>query len=392
MTKNEVIEQLPATAASSVRFLGSIKLPGNTGAASSARKFIHNLVAGWANDRLDDALLLTTELVSNAILHSDSGRDPDGRITVEVFNVDGFIQVQVIDQGSARSVPYVVADPEQRCSGFGLRLVEEIASEWGHAYVLEGSRAVWFDLAPPPESDLGMGVKRMTWTELMRQRSGQMHPNAKAEDSHLASPFRRTGPRRSKQAAHREQIVGRLAAQITSGELAEGTPIPTTATLMDAYGISLRSALLIQHALREQGLVRLIAGHGYVAGAPGPPPEPVRPPVPEQVVHVAAALVRKIRRGDIAPHARVATIPELMREHGLSKQTACDVLCVLRCRGYAYETMHKGTRATTFDQWPPKDTSLEGSCPPDQDVPDQDVRVPPHRKPRLALVPKDSDV
>ncbi|MEO3863762.1 hypothetical protein [Acrocarpospora sp. B8E8] len=143
------------------------------------------------------------------------------------------------------------------------------------------------------------------------------------------------------------------------------------------------AALAVQHALRERKLIRLLPGHGYVAGAPGPPPEPVRPPVPEQVVHVAAVLVRKIRCGQIAPHARIATIPELVREYGISKRTAWDVLLVLRCRGYAYEIKHKGTRATTFDKWPPVDTSLEEPGPPPNHV-----RETRRRRPRLTLAPE----
>ncbi|GAA0970840.1 hypothetical protein GCM10009555_020470 [Acrocarpospora macrocephala] len=392
--KTPTTEPPPLTLDSTSTMLGTIELPGNLAAASNARTFVHGLLTGWADDRLEDALLLVTELVSNAALHSDSGRDPNGTTTLQVTNTDGFIHIQVTDQGSARSLPYLVPDPEQRGSGFGLRLVDQIASEWGHDYEYEGKRGVWFTLAPPPEDGESAGGQRLTWTELMCQRAGDQLDLY--VDAGLISlppgmrptpPAKQRRPHRSEQAAHWEQIAESLANRITSGELAQGTPIPTLHTLMDEHEISLRLASQIQRSLRDRGLVRLIPGHGYVAGPPGPPPQPQRPPVREQIVHVAAVLVRKIRRGDIAPHARVATFPELAREHGLSKHAAWDALCLVRSRGYAYDTKHKGTRATTFDKWPPEDTSLERRNPPPNHV-----REPRRRKPQLALVPNDSGV
>ncbi|GAA0977811.1 hypothetical protein GCM10009555_039610 [Acrocarpospora macrocephala] len=106
--------------------------------------------AGRFDDRLRYAVLLVSELVSNALRHSDSGRDPDGKITVQVADVDGHLHISVLDQGSASSVPYLVPDSGGgRGSRFGLRIVAEFASEWGHEYYGEGRRMVWFDLAPP---------------------------------------------------------------------------------------------------------------------------------------------------------------------------------------------------------------------------------------------------
>ncbi|WP_214107833.1 GntR family transcriptional regulator [Acrocarpospora catenulata] len=382
-----VTKQPLLTLPSTSRMLGTIKLPGILSAPSTARTFVHSLLTGWADDRLDDAMILVTELVSNAARHSDSGRDPDGTMTLQVTVVDGFINIQVTDQGSARSVPYLVPDPEQRESGFGLHMVDHIASEWGHDYGYEGRRIVWGELAPPPEDDDNAAGQARTWTELMCQRVGdRLDLYVKAglielpPDTYPAPPAKQRRPRQSEQAAHREQITEILVSQIVSGELPEGTPIPTAHTLMDTYGVSPWTAMQIHHALRERGLIRRVPGHGYVVGAPGPPPDPVRPPVREQVVHIAAVLIRKIRRGQIAPHARVATIPELMKEHGISKRTAWDVLCLLRVRGYAYSATH--TRAATFDNWPPEGTSLEMLGPPPSHV-----RKSSRRKPQLTLVP-----
>ncbi|WP_326828637.1 ATP-binding protein [Streptosporangium sp. NBC_01810] len=49
----------------------------------------------------DDALLLLTELVTNSVRHSDSGRTPDGRITVAVAHHNGTLHIDVIDAGSS---------------------------------------------------------------------------------------------------------------------------------------------------------------------------------------------------------------------------------------------------------------------------------------------------
>jgi serine/threonine-protein kinase RsbW len=122
--------------------VGSLSIAGRTKNVSAARAFVaQTLGAGhpWA----DVAVLLCSELVTNAVLHSDSGR-PGGTVTVLVLSQDGAIRVEVIDNGSARSTPVVraeVCEPD----GHGLFLVEQLADSWGYTRDEVGT-TVWFRL------------------------------------------------------------------------------------------------------------------------------------------------------------------------------------------------------------------------------------------------------
>ncbi|GAA0966148.1 hypothetical protein GCM10009555_007290 [Acrocarpospora macrocephala] len=77
--------------------------------------------------------MLVSELAANATQHSESGRNPNGQVRVEVTIEDGVINVDVVDEGSATSTPHVRARTDvpspDRC---GLQLVDQLADGWGH--------------------------------------------------------------------------------------------------------------------------------------------------------------------------------------------------------------------------------------------------------------------
>ena len=76
-------------------------------------------VAGFFHDPAAeaDAALLTSELITNAILHSAS-RLPGGQVTVSVQTADGMVRVDVTDQGELPP-----RFPRSRGLGQGLALV-----------------------------------------------------------------------------------------------------------------------------------------------------------------------------------------------------------------------------------------------------------------------------
>jgi len=51
------------------------------------------------------AVLLCSELVTNAVLHSNSQLD-GGTVTVVVADLTATVRVQVIDEGSVSSIPW----------------------------------------------------------------------------------------------------------------------------------------------------------------------------------------------------------------------------------------------------------------------------------------------
>lgn len=85
-----------------------------------------------------DAALLVSELVTNAVTHGV------GEIWLRVDTETDGVRVEVSDQGNVALAPSPTPGAH---GGWGLRIVDELASEWG---VLEGSTRVWFRLTQPP--------------------------------------------------------------------------------------------------------------------------------------------------------------------------------------------------------------------------------------------------
>lgn len=112
-------------------------------AARAAREFVAAALAAWD---LDDenrlAALLTSEVVTNAVLHAHS----NCRLAIE--HVPPEVMVEVWDRSP--QVPAVQLPDLHTEKGRGLFLVQSLASRWGMRPAGEG-KAVWFavNLASP---------------------------------------------------------------------------------------------------------------------------------------------------------------------------------------------------------------------------------------------------
>jgi anti-sigma regulatory factor (Ser/Thr protein kinase) len=120
--------------------------PGRADQAREARRFVARTLDGCPV--ADTAVLLTGELVANALTHTRT-RD-DGRFEVIACSCWFAACVAVIDDGAdttpepRRSAPDDLAE-----SGHGLVLIDELATRWGHLGYHEGTSrrtAVWFRL------------------------------------------------------------------------------------------------------------------------------------------------------------------------------------------------------------------------------------------------------
>jgi anti-sigma regulatory factor (Ser/Thr protein kinase) len=87
---------------------------------------------------------MTSELVTNAVLHSNSRR-PDGTVMITVLDSTGGVRVEVADSGSELTAPMVRADVFS-ADGHGLFLVQSLADQWGYLRNESGT-TVWFWLA-----------------------------------------------------------------------------------------------------------------------------------------------------------------------------------------------------------------------------------------------------
>jgi anti-sigma regulatory factor (Ser/Thr protein kinase) len=87
-------------------------------------------------EELDKALLLTSELVSNAVRHGQ------GTITLHAEMDENRLLVEVADEGGG--LEHVIREREfENVEGFGLRLIDSESSRWG---AHEGTTHVWFEL------------------------------------------------------------------------------------------------------------------------------------------------------------------------------------------------------------------------------------------------------
>jgi anti-sigma regulatory factor (Ser/Thr protein kinase) len=102
-----------------------------------ARTRMRQIVADLGEERGDDAVLLVSELVTNAVKYGG-----DGPIELVVERDAGRARFAVRDHGgTGRPLPEMRA-PGLSGGGHGLRLVDEIADRWG---VEHGSTIVWFE-------------------------------------------------------------------------------------------------------------------------------------------------------------------------------------------------------------------------------------------------------
>src|SRR5579859_3724082 len=144
--------------------LGSLTLPGEPQHVRSARTFVAHAI-GARHARADEALLLTSELVTNAVTHTRS-RLPGGTVTVVVSEKAWTLLISVTDDGSESTVP-AIRTAEGGEHGNGLLLAATIADIWG--YVQHASRTtVWVKLGAqsPRGPEIRAGPKE--WSEQPR--------------------------------------------------------------------------------------------------------------------------------------------------------------------------------------------------------------------------------
>ncbi len=87
---------------------------------------------------IDDATLLVSELVTNAILHARSPVD------LVVRKVRTAVRVEVYDEGSGVAQP--LSSELDASAGRGLGLVQAVATRWG-VDDAEVGKTVWFEIA-----------------------------------------------------------------------------------------------------------------------------------------------------------------------------------------------------------------------------------------------------
>ena len=157
-----------------------VTLPGLASSVPIARHFVESVLSSWHQPELAwTATLVVSELGANCALHART------EFTVRVSTVtDQTVRIEVSD-GSLR-LPRQRAFGLESTTGRGLRLVDELASDWGVDARPDG-KTLWVLLAPPQDTGDAEGGEDVDVDALLAAFGG--------DDDGLSAPTARTGTR-----------------------------------------------------------------------------------------------------------------------------------------------------------------------------------------------------
>ncbi|MER6180835.1 ATP-binding SpoIIE family protein phosphatase [Streptomyces sp. NPDC001652] len=138
-------------------------LSGSSLAPGAARALLRAALSEWAElglpgtapltDRLaDDAVVVVSELVTNAVVHAGTDVELECRLETET----GALVVEVADQHPSRAPRDGTGEPSYETPeyGRGLRLVATLAESWGITY-RKGAKTVWARLTEEDSAAVG---------------------------------------------------------------------------------------------------------------------------------------------------------------------------------------------------------------------------------------------
>ncbi|WP_181871314.1 ATP-binding protein [Sphaerisporangium album] len=120
--------------------LGVTHLTGSPQSAAQAREYVRAKL-GKHHPALDDVVLLVSEVVTNAAVHSNSRNG--GVVTLAIADCHDLVRVDVVDAGG-ETAPRV-CDDDQAEGGRGLVLVDHISHRWD-VHEDDTGRTVWFEV------------------------------------------------------------------------------------------------------------------------------------------------------------------------------------------------------------------------------------------------------
>ena len=119
----------------------TIRLEPGPHAIPAARQALDGLAGLVDRPVWEDLRLLVTELVTNGVRHGSER----GSLGVAVRLADEVVRVEVSDSGRGFSPPSAPMPRGDGTGGWGLQLVDRVASSWG--VEVNDATCVWFELA-----------------------------------------------------------------------------------------------------------------------------------------------------------------------------------------------------------------------------------------------------
>lgn len=128
-----------------------LRLAGDPDAVARARRLVSSAL-GTRHPLHDDCVLLTSEIATNAVVHSDSG--DGGAFMLSVSHSAEWVRIAVQDAGSVDPPFGWRPSSPLDTGGRGLLLLEALAHRWG--FIREaGTNNVWFEMRIDPLTSQG---------------------------------------------------------------------------------------------------------------------------------------------------------------------------------------------------------------------------------------------
>ncbi|WP_407703573.1 GAF domain-containing protein, partial [Streptomyces triticagri] len=138
---------------------------------ATARGFVRDTLQGWGyGDIVDDAVVLTSELVTNAVVHAGTTAD------VLCLRSEDGVRIEVGDRYPEREIPLQptrLAAPDRE-GGRGLQLCAALATRWGVEYT-PTHKQVWFQLELPQRQVGTRAAGPTLATDLLPLADNQIH-------------------------------------------------------------------------------------------------------------------------------------------------------------------------------------------------------------------------
>jgi anti-sigma regulatory factor (Ser/Thr protein kinase) len=114
---------------------------------AKARRFVADLL-GDDHPSQEIAILLTSEVATNAIRHGSGEEAAAASFLISVLHDEARVVVAVFDSGS-RSIPYLRSVGLDATGGRGIGLVDELGIRWGFTrHSSKEGTGFWFEVGP----------------------------------------------------------------------------------------------------------------------------------------------------------------------------------------------------------------------------------------------------
>jgi anti-sigma regulatory factor (Ser/Thr protein kinase) len=117
-----------------------MELPFDARSAGAAREVLRGLLVAWGHEhQIDDAAVVVSELVTNAVQHAAE----QGQLRLELQVTGEVLRLELADGSSVRPIARVIVDSDER--GRGMHIVDVLTARWGVEMHGDGKR-VWVEL------------------------------------------------------------------------------------------------------------------------------------------------------------------------------------------------------------------------------------------------------